>query len=63
MVPNRPIRDACIGCAVAAALFMGVQLMLAPADACDAIAAQWPQLNAWSSQPLLRPFALLLQAC
>ena len=31
--------------------------------ACEQTARHWSQLNAWSSDSVLKPFALLLRAC
>jgi len=31
--------------------------------ACEQTARHWSQLNAWSSDSILRPFAILLKAC
>ncbi len=45
-----------------AALALYALVPVAPA-ACEQTARHWPQLNAWSSDSILRPFALLLKAC
>jgi hypothetical protein len=61
---RRRARDGCIACAIGAAAVLAAVLVLpAGGSACTQVSAHWPQLNAWSSQVLLRPFALLLQAC
>jgi hypothetical protein len=61
---RRRTRDGCIACAAGIALLLAVLTAL-PTDegACAQVSARWSQLNAWSSPALLRPFALLLQAC
>ena len=60
----RRTRDAWIGCGLTAAAILAVVLVLSSPDrACAQVEGHWQQLNGWASQALLRPFALLLQAC
>ena len=48
-----------------AALAVYALIPIAPATqaACEQTARHWPQLNAWSSDSILKPFALLHKAC
>ena len=60
----RRTRDAWIGCGLTAAAILVVVLVLSNPDrACAQVEGHWQQLNGLASQALLRPFALLLQAC
>ena len=53
-----------MACAVGAAvLFAALAALPADDGACTQMSTRWRQLNAWASQTLLRPFALLLQTC
>ena len=64
LVHRRYVRDGCMACAVGAAvLFAALAALPADDGACTQMSTRWPQLNAWASQTLLRPFALLLQTC
>jgi hypothetical protein len=47
-----------------AAVLLGVSLTQGqPERACEQTIRNWPQLNAWASEDVLRPLAVLLHAC
>jgi hypothetical protein len=61
---SRRTRDGWIASAIAGVAVLAALLMLpAGPGTCAQVSAHWSLLNAWSSEALLRPFALLLQMC
>lgn len=61
-------RKAAAGAGVVLVAVTGVLVTLAVAGghsqrACESTVSNWTQLNAWASEGVLRPLALLLNAC
>jgi|PlaIllAssembly_1097288.scaffolds.fasta_scaffold1123621_2 hypothetical protein len=47
-----------------ASVLLGVSLTQGqPERACEETIRNWPQLNAWASEGVLKPLVLLLKAC